>query len=159
MPPLKTSLYAEWQRTHTPIDCSSAIIPTIRWKNTFSECATWEPQISLTRAHEWTGCLPWHVGAINHKTLWTDPGFCFPDIIIYMAVSINGGNPKWMVYSGKSYENGWFRGTPISGNHHMFVALNFSCLKHTVAATITMEANSAPRPGSSLHLAQWSWGE
>ena len=26
---------------------------------------------------------------------------------------------SWMVYSGKSYENGWFRGTPISGNLHV----------------------------------------
>ena len=33
-----------------------------------------------------------------------------------MGVSINGGTPKWMNYNGKSYENGWFRGTPILGN-------------------------------------------
>ena len=26
------------------------------------------------------------------------------------------GTPKWMNYNGKSYENGWFRGTPILGN-------------------------------------------
>ena len=28
--------------------------------------------------------------------------------------------PKWMVYKGKSYWNGWFRGTPPSGNLHIF---------------------------------------
>ena len=26
------------------------------------------------------------------------------------------GTPKWKVYMGKSHENGWFGGTPISGN-------------------------------------------
>ena len=36
-----------------------------------------------------------------------------------MGVSINGGIPKMMVYSGESHLNGWFGGTPISGNHHM----------------------------------------
>ena len=25
-----------------------------------------------------------------------------------------------MVYNGKSYQNGWFGGTPIFGNTHMF---------------------------------------
>ena len=29
-----------------------------------------------------------------------------------------GVPPKWLVYKGKSNENGWFGGTPISGNHH-----------------------------------------
>ena len=27
----------------------------------------------------------------------------------YTGVSINGGTPKWMVYKGKSHQNGWFR--------------------------------------------------
>ena len=31
---------------------------------------------------------------------------------------------SWMVYKGKSYLNGWFRGTPIDGNPHV---LNHSC--------------------------------
>ena len=38
---------------------------------------------------------------------------------LYMEVSVNGGPPKWMVYKGKSNWNGWFGGTPISGNLHM----------------------------------------
>ena len=34
------------------------------------------------------------------------------------------GYPKcWMVYQGKSYWNGWFRGTPIHGNLRLKVAL------------------------------------
>ena len=30
------------------------------------------------------------------------------------------GAPTWIVYCGKSYDNGWFRGTPISGTPHMY---------------------------------------
>ena len=40
-----------------------------------------------------------------------------------MVVSTNGRSRKWMVYkiyNGKSYFNRWFRGTPISGNCHIF---------------------------------------
>ena len=37
----------------------------------------------------------------------------------YMGVSLNGGTPKWMVYNGKPYENGWFGGTIILGNPHI----------------------------------------
>ena len=36
-----------------------------------------------------------------------------------MEISINGGTPKWMVWKWKSYENGWFRGTPNFGNLHI----------------------------------------
>ena len=36
-----------------------------------------------------------------------------------MEVSYNGGSPKWMVYSGKSYLNGWFGGIPFLGNHNI----------------------------------------
>ena len=30
----------------------------------------------------------------------------------------NSGTPKWMVYNGKPYQNGWFGGTTIFGNIH-----------------------------------------
>ena len=33
----------------------------------------------------------------------------------------NKGYPKWMVYNGKPYQNGWFGGTTIFGNTHMCV--------------------------------------
>ena len=39
-----------------------------------------------------------------------------------MGVSLNGGTPKWMVYNGKPYLNGWFGGTPIFGNTQMLQA-------------------------------------
>ena len=34
-----------------------------------------------------------------------------------MGVSKNSGTPKWMVYNGKSYQNGWFGGTPNFWKH------------------------------------------
>ena len=34
----------------------------------------------------------------------------------------HGGTPKWIVYKGKSHWNGWFRGTPISGNLQIYRA-------------------------------------
>ena len=40
-------------------------------------------------------------------------------VYIYMGVSKNGGTPKWMVYNGKPYKNGWFGSTTIFGNTHM----------------------------------------
>ena len=30
------------------------------------------------------------------------------------------GSPKWMVYDGKSYSNGWLGDTTIYGNHHIW---------------------------------------
>ena len=32
--------------------------------------------------------------------------------IVHMGVSINGGTPKWLVYTGQSYQNGWWLGVP-----------------------------------------------
>ncbi len=37
-----------------------------------------------------------------------------------MGVSKNRGTPKWMVYNGKPYQNGWFGSTPIFGSTHIF---------------------------------------
>ena len=34
-----------------------------------------------------------------------------------MGVSKNKGTPKWMVYNGKPYQNGWFGGTTIFWKH------------------------------------------
>ena len=39
--------------------------------------------------------------------------------IIHIGVSKNRGTPKWMVYNGKPYWNGWFGGTTIFGNTHI----------------------------------------
>ena len=42
----------------------------------------------------------------------------------HLGVSKNSGIPKWMVYNGKPYQNGWFGGTTIFGNIHF---LRFPC--------------------------------
>ena len=47
----------------------------------------------------------------------------------HLGVSINMGTPKWMVYKGKSHSNGWFGGTPISGNLHLMHTATFTALK------------------------------
>ena len=44
-----------------------------------------------------------------------------------MGVSKNGGTPKWMVYNGKPYSNGWFGGTTIFGNTHIYIYI-YVCL-------------------------------
>ena len=36
-----------------------------------------------------------------------------------MDVSQNRGTPKWMIYNGKPYQNGWFGATTIFGNIHI----------------------------------------
>ena len=38
-----------------------------------------------------------------------------------MGVSKNRGTPKWMVYNGKPYWKGWFGGTTILGNIHIYI--------------------------------------
>ena len=48
------------------------------------------------------------------------------DFQFHRGVSENRGAPKWMVYNGKPYWNGWFGGTPILGNIHRAVLPNFS---------------------------------
>ena len=48
------------------------------------------------------------------KTIWN---------YIHMGVSKNRGTPKWMVYNGKPFWNGWFGGTTIFGNIHIYVYL------------------------------------
>ena len=53
--------------------------------------------------------------ALNEKKMcrldsWKWYIWMFPKIV---------GTPKWMVYNGKPYENGWFGGTTIFGNIHL----------------------------------------
>ena len=42
-------------------------------------------------------------------------------IYIYIGVSKSSGTPTWMVYNGKPYYNGWFGGTTIFGNIHIYI--------------------------------------
>ena len=47
----------------------------------------------------------------------------------YMGVSKNRGTPKWMVYNGKPYLNGWFGGTIIFGNTHIYLSIGITTYK------------------------------
>ena len=46
-------------------------------------------------------------------------------LYLHWGVSKNRGTPKWMVYNGKPYKNGWFGGTTIFGNTHMVLYLHW----------------------------------
>ena len=51
-----------------------------------------------------------------------------------MGVSKNRGTPKWMVYNGKPYWNGWFGGTTIFGNIHMVPPVFWLIIKLPLAS-------------------------
>ena len=83
----------------------------------------------------------------------------------YLVVSINGGTRKWMVYSfhkGKSYENGWFGGTPISGNLSLLIWIP----KHSVrvvfllvpASGTTWKGQSSSHAGRKIAHCPW-WAQ
>ena len=42
------------------------------------------------------------------------------DLFIWVFPKNRGGPPKWMVYNGNPYENGWFGDTTIFGNTHLY---------------------------------------
>ena len=42
-------------------------------------------------------------------------------ILSIWVVSKNRGTPKWMVYNGNPYSNGWFGGTTIFGSIHIYI--------------------------------------
>ena len=46
-----------------------------------------------------------------------------------MDVSENSGTPKWMVYNGKPYKNGWFGGITIFGSIHIWIWWNMFPMK------------------------------
>ena len=56
---------------------------------------------------------------INHYNYSKKP----PTIWVFPK---NRGTPKWMVYNGKPYWNGWFGGTTIFGNVH--ISINYRSL-------------------------------
>ena len=38
-----------------------------------------------------------------------------------MYGGLHGGDPKWMVWNGKAYQHGWFKGTRILGICNVYV--------------------------------------
>ena len=70
----------------------------------FCTIRTW-----LIKCH-FFGTINWLVLSLNTNTRTNH--YC-------LGVSINGGTPKCMVYIGKSYSNGWFRGITSLGNPYL----------------------------------------
>ena len=58
-----------------------------------------------------------------------------------MGVSKNKGTPKWMVYNGKPYENGWFGGTAIFGNIQIFQVKPGYVMSETLATAPAKEVS------------------
>ena len=64
-----------------------------------------------------------------------------------MGVSKNRGTPKWMVYTGKPYQNGWFGGTTIFG----YIQIYLSSL------TSRPSTPTSPGPGGSKSWHRHPW--
>ena len=66
------------------------------------------------------------------------------------------GTPKWMVYNGKPYQNGWFGGTTIFGNIHIFQSLSscweICCSRFPKNGPSTKPTNLCPEPNLDLYL-------
>ena len=74
----------------------------------------------------------------------------------FMYVSKNRGTPKWMVYNGKPYQNGWLGGTTIFGNIHIVAKTPF-CLSSSVNDTWTWLFFFCMTSGRGLiHPLEWN---
>ena len=62
-----------------------------------------------------------------------------------MGVSKNRGTPKWMVYDGIPYQNGWFGGTPIFKNIHFHTVFNQKGLWNSASFGQAIEFNKAEK--------------
>ena len=62
----------------------------------------------------------------------------------HLGVSANSGTPKWMVYNGKPYWNGWFGGTIIFGNTH-FKFNNKTCSFDSSVSSLKLHAQSCEK--------------
>ena len=75
----------------------------------------------------------------------------------YMGVSKNRGTPKWMVFNGKPYWNGWFGGTTIFGNTHTYIWVSnirhlfvLFCLEGEWASSICFRWHSMALDGTQI---------
>ena len=81
----------------------------------FRKNETWKPKKAaskrrvLRKFHPFLLCQIYKFGRFWAKLNYTT----------YMGVPKNRGTPKWMVYNGKPYWNGWFGGTIIFGHTHI----------------------------------------
>ena len=95
----------------------------------FDDCFSWfllsksffprrqSASVGCFTAHFWWWCLK--------SKSWLKAHVCW---FWSVEVSWNGGTPKWMVYNGKSYLNGWCSGHPSFRNPQYFLfGFTFCC--------------------------------
>ena len=79
-----------------------------------------------------------------------------------VGVSKNRGTPKWMVFNGKPYLNGWFGGKPtIFGNTHVgdWTPLQFIYTRYTGRSLLQVnwsESQILAGSGSTANLQLWT---
>ena len=87
------------------------------------------------KKHRCAACLSlrWKFPIVVPMSRWKAwPGIPSPNLKtqmlhgtgIWMFPKIGAKPTKWMVYNGKPYYNGWFGGTIIFGNTHIFQAIS-----------------------------------
>ena len=70
----------------------------------------------------------------------------------HLGVSKNRGTPKWMIYNGNPYWNGWFGGTTIFGNPHLvfLLQLGYACeILPSIGNFLTATSISSKTPSQS----------
>ena len=77
----------------------------------------------------------------------------------YMGVSKNRDTAKWMVYDGNPHKNGWFGGTTILGNTHMFQSYRsvLSLFTPTGSPSVSWEKNGRKEPWPMWRSKKRSW--
>ena len=104
------SALVNWRRSHPPFLCMSGnpMQPVSKWRRKPINACCFFLSVHTRKS-----------GVVDRqktaRDIWIQV-VCFSHT--HLQVSWNGGTPKWMVYNGKSHENGWFGGTPILGNIH-----------------------------------------
>ena len=74
---------------------------------------TW-PQFNSKIRFRWAaGPMIYQKTTVNSRMRSAPKWLTWSLEFVYLGVSINGGNPKWMVYMGKLYLNGWFGVPPF----------------------------------------------
>ena len=97
-------------------------VPAWLWKPPFEDDDLWQ--------FLWVAVLIGNIyeNIFDEEGTWRWQGELSLD---HMGVSWNRGYPKWKVYKGTFYYNGWFGGTPILGDHTMDIWWSRGNISHS----------------------------
>ena len=101
------------------------IQPTFKWPQSKVATFLFENKLVSYFWEHHSLSLSFWIWAFRFRSKWARYFEKVVFFIGHMGVSKNRGAPKWMVYNGKPYQNGWFGGTTIFGNIHIFQPLIF----------------------------------